>query len=163
MNTGNQKKITGMTFIFFSFFFFYCVKTLETQEPKGKNVASSWRSLNHYIDLMINGGQKNEVPHKHINHNARRWGTCQFLHVGELPKSTALFRFFSFFLTEEPDLSQIPLWYQWLTVTLLLNCKVQKDHYCIASVCKRLSLKFFYILYQQWLCAIRNELPLCKA
>lgn len=34
---------------------------------------------------------ENEVPHKHINHNGRRRGTCQFLHCGGKPKSGARF------------------------------------------------------------------------
>lgn len=38
----------------------------------------------------------------------------------------------SLFSGEKPDLSQIPLWDQWLTVTLLLNCRVQKELYCIS-------------------------------
>lgn len=106
--------------------FVCCVKKKPWTEKKKEYSASSRRWLaNHYGHLMINGGQK--IKFRMTTYITREDPAHVSFYMVERKN-----RNLCFFPGEKPDLSQIPLWDQWLTVTLLLNCRVQKELYCIS-------------------------------
>lgn len=103
--------------------FVHCVKSLETEKEPSASICQ-WPA-NHYGDLLINVGQKIKFQLNTIIIQEEEISNF-YMVVERYSKKKTTF----FFMREAR--SQIPLWDQWLTVTLLLNW-VQKEHYCIRS------------------------------